>query len=631
MSLTAIAAPPTWKIRYGPTLLTATQLFPLEGDAGSIPVSEAPSKITIVFHIANGDTHLKKIIEFTTENINQLVFENNSKDNSDCKIETIIEESNLPYRHFPRASVDLSPNADCTFTARIENNSLYTLKLQILSPEMLHKRLIKDMAVFTSYFSIVVTLALLFLLISLFTADKMYLAYSIYSICFALMIIFIEDLLPWSVRVSLGRARFQFAHIAACFTWFFFIEFSKRYLALDSSRVRSLALIRTLQGLFLAQMIFGILSPQGPSQITGGILTALSMLSINILSLFQIKRSNNAKFYTLSTAFTLALVLLFNMQAFGHPVSSVFLEYPAASISILEIFSLAIGLSAHIYGLNRSLLVRNEELTKVGKVLELEVQAKDEANRQLAEQHQLMIETERLRVMGEMAATVVHEIKNPIFSMQIRIEHMSKSLEFGNIDKGQLIASLNKTRHSFDKINKIVQSITQLSRNEVNVPFEKIDLKELLSESIDLIHGKIMLASVDLRKPFLTSDHAEALVRPSQIIQIVINLISNAVDAVKDTDERWIEVSLENHESHFEIHVRNGGKKIPEEFAFNLENTFSTKGRKAGAGLGLRVSRALAEQHHGSLFVQREDNFTNFVLKIPHPTDETLVQEGLSS
>lgn len=106
--------------------------------------------------------------------------------------------------------------------------------------------------------------------------------------------------------------------------------------------------------------------------------------------------------------------------------------------------------------------------------------------------------------------------------------------------------------------------------------------------------------------------------RPTQISQVILNLLNNAHDAIGSLEEKWVMVSVTEIENDIEIRVTDSGSGIPEHVRMKImEPFFTTKPVGKGTGLGLSVSLGILKAHRGSLVVDTESKNTCFVLRFP--------------
>ena len=106
--------------------------------------------------------------------------------------------------------------------------------------------------------------------------------------------------------------------------------------------------------------------------------------------------------------------------------------------------------------------------------------------------------------------------------------------------------------------------------------------------------------------------------RETQLGQIIVNLINNAFDAVKDLPSPWISIQLKEDLSKVILEVKDSGPGVPHDIVSKIfDPFFTTKDVGKGTGLGLSLCRSFAEQHGGTLVFDHSDQVSCFRLEIP--------------
>ena len=106
--------------------------------------------------------------------------------------------------------------------------------------------------------------------------------------------------------------------------------------------------------------------------------------------------------------------------------------------------------------------------------------------------------------------------------------------------------------------------------------------------------------------------------RPTEISQVLLNLLNNAVDAVQPLAEKWVELKVRNAGNEIEISVTDSGAGIPEKIRDKMgQPFFTTKVVGHGTGLGLSISKGIVEAHGGRLSLDAECEHTRFVVMLP--------------
>ena len=146
---------------------------------------------------------------------------------------------------------------------------------------------------------------------------------------------------------------------------------------------------------------------------------------------------------------------------------------------------------------------------------------------------------------------------------------------------------------------------------------QPVDIRRLIDEALEVtLLGNDGAAVEVVRDEMPDQPALEA--DPIQIQQILINLIRNGIEAVKSRDERWIRIATRTADGRLLVEVEDSGAGIPGETVRNLFKAFSTS-KKTGLGLGLAISRSIAQNHGGDLLVEPGGGGrgATFVLSLP--------------
>ena len=224
----------------------------------------------------------------------------------------------------------------------------------------------------------------------------------------------------------------------------------------------------------------------------------------------------------------------------------------------------------------------------------------------------------RLSSLGEMAGGVAHEINNPLTIIQ----GMTKSI----LTHDNLITDENtrnkllKITSASDRIAKIVKGMKIISSKNDQIEHEIVKVSKVLEISIDLYEEKFK--NEDIKFHLENPDDPEILCNPLQISQILINLVSNALDALQNIEgERFLKILIQkNRNNSVDIRVINSGPLLENGVSAKIfEPFFSTKSFGKGTGLGLSISSTLAHSNHGDLSYENYKGQVCFKLHIEAP------------
>jgi signal transduction histidine kinase len=245
----------------------------------------------------------------------------------------------------------------------------------------------------------------------------------------------------------------------------------------------------------------------------------------------------------------------------------------------------------------------------------------NKANTKLKETQQYLIQSEKMASLGTLTAGIAHEINNPLNFINGGVEIISDVKdEMKHNMSAELQERFNlaeKMIHTgFDRSQRIVQALMNFSdRGESNLIYSNIN--EIIDNTLLFLKSKIP-QEVEIIKSF--EFNGTVPVYPSKIHQVILNIIDNAVYAVKQGPQtsKRIEISTWADYNHVVIKISNNGPNIPdEEINMIFDPFFTTKDPGQGTGLGLSISYALIAEHKGNIFARNTKEGVSFIIEIP--------------
>jgi C4-dicarboxylate-specific signal transduction histidine kinase len=217
-------------------------------------------------------------------------------------------------------------------------------------------------------------------------------------------------------------------------------------------------------------------------------------------------------------------------------------------------------------------------------------------------------------MIGQIATGVAHEINNPLAIISGFLFNMKRTLEKegSNLNTEYFLDKISKSAINIDRIAMIVRGLKFLSRNDLTSPFEDVHIQEIIDHALDICSEKYKATGVTL---VIDDSTPEMMVncRPVQLTQVLINLLTNAHDAVLESEKKLVRISFKKDDRNFTISVTDSGPGVPVEIRDQIMKPFfTTKFANKGVGLGLSTSRVIVQDHKGELLLDQSNPETTF-------------------
>jgi two-component system NtrC family sensor kinase len=258
-----------------------------------------------------------------------------------------------------------------------------------------------------------------------------------------------------------------------------------------------------------------------------------------------------------------------------------------------------------------------EEITIWSNQLENRVKEKTE---ELEKTQKRNLQIEKMASLGQLSATVAHELNNPIAGILTYSKLIQKKLHKDNIseeDKNSILKHLKMIETESARSGEIVKNMLLFSRQEaINVKSQQ--LNEIVEASINLVNHHLRLHNITLVKD-LQEDLPLVEVDDNQIKQALLALYVNAVEAMESDGILTVRTRRKKIQNFVSIFVEDSGKGIPESVKSQIfEPFFTTKNEVKGVGLGLASVYAIVQRHGAEINVYTElEKGTTFEIRIP--------------
>lgn len=211
-----------------------------------------------------------------------------------------------------------------------------------------------------------------------------------------------------------------------------------------------------------------------------------------------------------------------------------------------------------------------------------------------------LFQQEKMVLIGQIAASVAHELNTPLGTILLRVQLVEQQTQ----DDGDL-SDLKVIESEAQRCRRIIDSLLGFSRRSEGI-VSKASVDSLIQESRSLVEHDLSLKDISLQVDN-ADDGAAVRVDANQIHQVLLNLVTNAADAMPNGGRLHIKTQLLSDENMVEIEVVDDGCGMePDVLGRAFDPFFTTKERGKGTGLGLAICQRIVEEHEGTIEIQSQ-------------------------
>ena len=231
-----------------------------------------------------------------------------------------------------------------------------------------------------------------------------------------------------------------------------------------------------------------------------------------------------------------------------------------------------------------------------------------------------LFQQEKMVLIGQIAASVAHELNTPLGTVLLRSQLMQQQVGDGG-DSSDLDVIESEAR----RCRGIIDSLLGFSRRSEGV-MSRTDVGSLIRESLTLVKNDLAIKGISVEAEYGDKE-VTIWADGNQIQQVLLNLVTNAADAMPDGGR--LEIRTRFCEDFVEIRVTDNGWGMEEDVLKRaFDPFFTTKGRGKGTGLGLAVCQRIVEEHGGEIQIQSQPGQgTTVSVRLPHTPSEVAADE----
>ncbi|MFN4259572.1 MAG: ATP-binding protein [Gemmataceae bacterium] len=280
-------------------------------------------------------------------------------------------------------------------------------------------------------------------------------------------------------------------------------------------------------------------------------------------------------------------------------------------------------LSVHVHDISQRLdqdvgavsVAADSDILQLDEQLQRIVHQVEEVGQRLQQQHREMIRAQQLSAVGQLAASVAHEVRNPLTSIKMLVDSALRSRNA----KPMTMDDLQVIRNEVLRLEQTVQSFLNFARLPTPRRCQE-DLRDIVAQAVELVRVRARQQDVEIDAKF-PEQAVIGYVDGNQLCTVLVNLFINALDAMPHGGQ--LEVGLEQLPKRgICLRVSDSGSGIPAVVASRLFTPFiSTK--PTGTGLGLSISQRIIEEHGGHITAEnRTAGGACFTILLPIPSPQ---------
>lgn len=313
---------------------------------------------------------------------------------------------------------------------------------------------------------------------------------------------------------------------------------------------------------------------------------------------------------------TLIPLINFAVKSWQHDPENVSVALPAISIIFLLYTVIQTLQNRRIIvesaSFEFSLIESNNNLTQ--------------SQKRLQEQSVKLMHASRLASLGEMAGGIAHEINNPLTIIMGSLGFIQKNAGIAS-EAERIVERASRISGAALRIKNIVSGLFSFAEQSESLPFEKANARIVIEETLNFCVEKFKSSGIEMQSD-LTSD-LYFRGRANQVSQILLNILNNSYDAVREVDNKWIKVSLYKLGETVSIEITDSGMGISPDMQTRLFQPFATtKEVGKGTGLGLSIARGIARENGGDVSYIERAAHTTFRITLPLVAEPSKAQDS---
>ena len=248
-----------------------------------------------------------------------------------------------------------------------------------------------------------------------------------------------------------------------------------------------------------------------------------------------------------------------------------------------------------------------------------EIQRREQELRDKQEQ---LVQAGKLATLGELTTGVAHELNNPLNNIGLFVGNAIDLVELRVEDRGRIVRELRNAMQQVGKATEIISHLRTFGR-VAPVSREAVSMNQVIEQALSLMHEQLRLRDIEVELD-LSPAHPTVIGNSIQLEQVLINLLTNARDAVAQSSRKIVHIASDVQAGVINLAVSDTGPGIPEGFEQRIfDPFFTTKEVGRGTGLGLSITYGIIKEHGGTIGVANgPGGGASFFIQLPLASDD---------
>ncbi len=252
----------------------------------------------------------------------------------------------------------------------------------------------------------------------------------------------------------------------------------------------------------------------------------------------------------------------------------------------------------------RKLTETNEELLNLKQTLEQKV---EDAIKEIREKDHMLIKQSRQATMGEMIGNIAHQWRQPLTAIAVLVQGIEEAFKYDELTEEYLEKTIQTTMDQLKYMSRTIDDFRNFFRP--NKTKEEFSLNKIINETVKFVKSSFHNNQIELELDLADECRIEGF--PNEYMQVVLNILNNAKDAIKKStvEKPIVRVTLLKQNEKSVLSIFDNADTIPEEILDKIfDPYFTTKSEQQGTGLGLYMAKNIIEKNMGGRLLVRNVN-----------------------